>query len=114
LKRKETGLRIARESGDSAMAEVFSKNIDAHKANMNKFFGEYSNALHELSKYRGSTVRRIFTESVEKKDPGSIEVNRSTETERARLQQLVRENYEQLSNTGSGPAQETMLQKCPG
>ena len=114
LKRKETGLRIARESGDSAMAEVFSKNIDAHKANMNKFFGEYSNALNELSKYGGSTVRKIFTESMEKKESDPVEVNRSTEAERARLQQLVRENYEQLSNTGSGPAQETMLQKCSG
>jgi tRNA A-37 threonylcarbamoyl transferase component Bud32 len=114
MKRKETGLRIAKESGDSAMTEAFSKSIDAHHANMNKFFGEYSNALDELSKYRTGAVRKVFTEAPQMRESGSKETDQATETERARFRQLTGENFEELASTGRGPAKETMLQKCPG
>ena len=79
MKRKETGLRIAKESGDSAMTEAFSKSIDAHHANMNKFFGEYSNALDELSKYRTGAVRKVFTEAPQMRESGSKETDQATE-----------------------------------
>jgi serine/threonine protein kinase len=114
LKRKETGLRIARESGDSAMTEAFAKSIDAHHANMNKFFGEYSNALDELSRYRTSTVRKVFAKPAQRGEPASEEADQATETERARFRQLSSENFEDLILSGRGPAKETMLQKCPG
>ena len=114
LKRKETGLRIAKESGDSAMTEAFTKSIDAHHANMNKFFGEYSNALDELSGYRDSTVRKVFAESIQKGEPGRAQADQATETERRQFLQLTSENFEELASSRRGPTKETMLQKCPG
>ncbi|SEL11434.1 serine/threonine protein kinase [Nitrosovibrio tenuis] len=114
LKRKELGLRVARETGNSAMEEAFSKEINAHQVKMNKFFGEYDNALDELSRYRGSTVREVLTESGKKEEAGRAAADPATEAERARFRQLTSDNFEALSSSGKSPAKETMLQKCPG
>lgn len=112
LKRKETGLRIAAESGDSEMVEAFSKSVDSHNANMNKFFNEYTRAFNELSKYRGSTVDKVFSE------PEQIDESRRPGYEQA--DELQRENFWHLTGSqyerfmdGENITRETMLEKCP-
>jgi hypothetical protein len=112
LKRKETGYDLAKKAGDSNMAEAFQKEINAHKIKISKFFGEYSNALDELSKYQGSMVHKVLKESVHEE-----EENRTPDTggqaEHERFQRVTGENFDQRSSTGTGPTVETMLQNCP-
>ena len=107
LKLKETGLDIARKGGDSCNWRCFQKKLMRHHANMNKFFGEYSNALDELSRYRVSTVHEVLKESLQT-------VDAETQAKRERLRQQTSKNFENLRSTGKGPDQETMLQKCRG
>ncbi|HET7061487.1 MAG TPA: serine/threonine-protein kinase [Nitrosospira sp.] len=112
LERKELGLRTAQGIGDSGMAEAFQKEINAHKIKISKFFGEYSNALDELSKYQGGMVHKVLKESVHEE-----EANRTPDpgrqAERERFERLTGENFDQRSSTGKGPTVETMLHNCP-
>ena len=114
LKRKELGLRGAKLLGESGYTEAFSKSIEGHKANMNKFFEQYSNALDELSKYRVSMVHEVLKASPHKEEMGSRTADAETQAKRERFRELTSKDFEDRRSTGKGPSQETMLQKCPG
>lgn len=108
LKRKETGLRIARESGDSEMTKAFLKSIDEHNANINKLFREYTGAINELSKYREDTVDEVFS-GQEK----TAEYEQADKLERTKLWKLTGSDWKELSATGQSPAREAVLKECP-
>lgn len=112
LQRKETGLRIANEAGDSAMAEAFTENIAAHNANIDKFFSEYARTLEELSTYRESTVSKVFSEP-EQIATSSTDSQAGGDPARARFWQLTGNAYEQLSNNGQHPEKQAVLKTCP-
>lgn len=113
LNRKETGLRIARETGDSAMVEAFSQSVDAHNANISKFFSEYTRAFDELSRYRGSTVNKVFSEPEQIDESQRTKYEQADELGRARFWQLTGNDYERFRSTGQRSDRETMLEKCP-
>ncbi len=112
LKRKETGLRIAAESGDAEMVEAFSKHVSDHNANIEKFLGDYASAFRELSTFRGSTAHEVFSER-EQIDDVRTRYEQADESERAKFWQLTGDDYEQFTTTGQSPDRGTMLEKCP-
>ncbi|MBA4142886.1 MAG: serine/threonine protein kinase [Nitrosospira sp.] len=112
LKRKETGLRIATESGDSEMVEAFSRSIDAHKANMTRFFNEYARAFDQLTTYRGGTVNKVFSEPQQADESRRVEYEQAGEPERAKFWNLIHKDLEEFNSTGRGPVKDAMLQEC--
>jgi DNA-directed RNA polymerase specialized sigma subunit len=113
LKRKESGLRIAAESGDAEMVEAFSKHVSDHNANIEKFLGDYAGAFRELSKFRGSTAHKVFSEREQIDEAARARYEQTDELERAKFWQLTGDDYEQFRTTGQNPAKGTMLGKCP-
>jgi serine/threonine protein kinase len=111
LKRKETGYDIAMKAANSNMTDAFSKEISAHKIKMNKFFGEYGDALDQLSKYRASMVLEVLKKSIGEEPGGAVDPGARAEHER--LRQLTSENYEQFVSSGKSPSEEAMLKNCP-
>jgi hypothetical protein len=87
--------------------------VDAHNANISKFFSEYTRAFDELSGYRGSTVHKVFSEPEQMDESRRTNYEQVDETERARFWQLTSSDYERFSTTGKSTARETMLEKCP-
>jgi hypothetical protein len=63
LKMKQTGLRLARESGNSGLADDFAKQVADINANMNDFAGNYVKQISSLVEYSPRTVQRVLAET---------------------------------------------------
>jgi serine/threonine protein kinase len=113
LKRKETGLRIAKESGDSAMTEAFLESIAAHNVNIAEFYRDYRSAFDELSKYRDSTVLKIFSKPEKVDDRDGSGAQQTDKLQRSRFWELASNDYEQFKVGHQSSAMEGMLEKCP-
>jgi serine/threonine protein kinase len=113
LEIKETGLRLAVESGNSQFVEGFSKQIEELNANVNKYSGEYINAIHELSGSRDAKVHQIFSEPEGSVEFGQAGYKETDKAVRAKFWALTGADYEHLKASGESPTREKMQEKCP-
>lgn len=113
LEGKETGLRVAKETGETEMVETFSKHVSDHEANMEKFFGDYVNAFHELAKFRSNIADKVFSEREQIDEVGRARTEQADELKREKFWALTGSDYDHFSGTGQNPIKETMLKKCP-
>jgi hypothetical protein len=113
LKRKETGLHVAAETGNAEMVEAFSRHVKDHNANIEKFHDDYANSLRELAKFRTAAARKVFAapERIDQAERPRYE--QADELKRAKFWELTGSDYERFRNTGEEPSKEAMLTQCP-
>lgn len=113
LQGKENGLRIARESGNSRIAELLANQVEEIRGNMGNLADNYVKEISELSNYNGVTVQQVLSTIGAGKD--ADEKAAATETKefyRARYRQLIGKDYEQYVYSRKTPPMETLLTAC--
>lgn len=116
LKRKETALRVATETGNSEMVEAFSKHIKDHNANIERFFGDYTKSLHDLherAKFNPGGPKKVFGETEHIDGAKQVRYEQADELRRKKFRELAGDDFERFSNTGEDSSKETMLARCP-
>jgi hypothetical protein len=113
LKRKETGLHVASETGNAEMVEAFSRHVKDHNANIEKFHEDYANALHELAGFRTTAAHKVFAAPERIDEAERPRYEQADELKRAQFWELTGEDYERFRNTGEDPSKEAMLAQCP-
>jgi hypothetical protein len=113
LKRKETGLHVAAETGNAEMVEAFSRHVKDHNANIERFHEDYANALHDLAKFRTAAAHKVFAAPERIDEAERARYEQADELKRAKFWELTGVDYERFRNTGEEPSKEAMLTKCP-
>ena len=99
LRNKERAVVIAQESGNSDLADLFTRQVADIDANMTKLANDFVNQISNLDKFDRASVRHVLTK-------------RADDIERARFLQYMRRTYEQFLSTRQPPSREALLQEC--
>lgn len=113
LRRKETGLHVASETGNAEMVEAFSRHVKDHNANIEKFYEDYANAIRELAKFRTTAAHKVFAAPEQIDEAQRARYEQADELKRAQFWELTGGDYERFRNSGEDPSKAAMLAQCP-
>jgi hypothetical protein len=102
LKMKQAGVRLAKESGNSGLADDFARQLDEINANLDDFAANYVRQLSSLRQYRPGTVQRALSEQ-----PADAQV-----AGRAHYWQLAVRDYGRLAAGQPSPDAQAMIGDC--
>ena len=99
LQNKQRAVVIAQESGNSDLADLFTRQVAEIDANMTKLVDDFVNQISGLEKFDRTTVQSVLTERID-------------DIERARFLHHAGRAYEQFLNTRQLPSKEALLHEC--
>ena len=103
LKMKQNGLRLARQSGNSGLADDFARQVVDIHANMNDFAANYVKQVTALTSYSNATVRKALSEGPAEDDS----------RDRAQYRQLALRDVRSMVAGGPPPDMQWMAGNCP-
>jgi tRNA A-37 threonylcarbamoyl transferase component Bud32 len=102
LPMKQTGMRLASESGNSGLADDFARQVADISANMNDFAGNYVKQISAMKAYDPGTVQRVLSEI-----PADDDV-----PDRAHYWQMAVRDYGNLAAGRALPDMPAMIGDC--
>jgi len=102
LEMKQNGLRLARRSGNSGLADDFAVQVGDIGANMQDFAGNYARQITDLARYSPGTVQRVLAEAPAGNDNPA----------RAGYRQLALGDYRRVAAGSAPPSLRAMVTHC--